>query len=84
MNQVLANIIANGRSVYDYYTLYKNQPALQQGIDDKKEIFEKSLNYFENKLAKYRQALINYKNLLEYKDPVLAMDDNVLIDDELL
>ncbi|NP_001155659.1 uncharacterized protein LOC100165393 precursor [Acyrthosiphon pisum] len=86
LNQALANIIAAARSVYNYHTLYKNQPGLNMEINEKKEIFDKALNFFENKLLKYRQALINYKALLEYSNnsPVITVDDDIPIDRELL
>lgn len=87
MNQALANIIAAARSAYNYHTLYKNQPGLNMEINEKKEIFDKALNFFENKLLKYRQALINYKALLEYtknSPPVVSMDDDIPIDRDLL
>jgi len=86
MNQALANIIAAARSAYNYHMLYKNQPGLYIEINEKKDAFDKALNYFENKLLKYRQALINYKALLEYtkKTPVVALDDDIPIDRELL
>ncbi|XP_060877951.1 uncharacterized protein LOC132950480 [Metopolophium dirhodum] len=86
MNQALANVIATARSAYNYHSLYKKQPGLNMEINEKKEIFDKALNYFENKLLKYRQALINYKALLEYNKmpPIVSMDDDIPIDRELL
>ncbi|KAL4144155.1 hypothetical protein QTP88_006381 [Uroleucon formosanum] len=87
LNQALFNLIAAARSVYNYNSLYKTQRGLNLELNERKEIFEKALNFFENKLLKYRQGLIDYKTLLDYiNNPASAspIDDDISIDHNLL
>jgi len=86
MNQALGNLIATGRSVYDYYSLYKTQPGLNLELNEKKENFERALNHFENTLANYRQDLLNYKNVIDFspKPTLIPMDDDISIDPNAL
>lgn len=85
LNQALFNLIATARSVYDYNTFYKNQFGPSLAINERKDIFEKAINFFENKLLKYRQGLIDYKNLLDYtRNTSSPTGDDISIDPNLL
>lgn len=86
LNQALGNICFSAQNVYDYYKLYKNQPSLNLELNESKNRFESAIQHFDEKLSEYRQALMNYKLLLGYKNnniPTL-MDDNIGIDSNLL
>ncbi|XP_015367231.1 PREDICTED: uncharacterized protein LOC107164064 [Diuraphis noxia] len=85
MNQALLNLIGSARSAFDYRSLYKDQDNLNLDISEKLSKFEKAIDYFENKLLKYRQSLIKYKNELGFIDsPVYHTDDRVSIDPNIL
>ncbi|XP_022169828.1 uncharacterized protein LOC111033419 [Myzus persicae] len=86
LNQALFNVIASARSAYNYYSLYNKQPGLTLEITEKKDKFEKALNYFENKLMDYRHSLIQFKTLINYDTniPVTSLDDDIPIDRAIL
>ncbi|KAL5242021.1 hypothetical protein ACI65C_009431 [Semiaphis heraclei] len=85
MNQAIINLIATARSAFNYNSLYKDQQDLNLEISEKLSKFEKSINYFENKLLKYRQSLINYKNWLgTVNTQPQAMDDDIPVDRDIL
>nr|AQR58535.1 Mp1-like effector [Rhopalosiphum padi] len=85
LNQALANICFNAQGAYDYYSLYKDQPGLNLELKENKVRFEKALKHFDDKMNEYRQALLNYKMLLGYKNQMpVSLDDNIPIDPDLL
>ncbi|XP_025204389.1 uncharacterized protein LOC112601150 [Melanaphis sacchari] len=91
LNQALGNICFASQNAYDYSTLYKDQANVNLELNESKNRFERALRHFDEKMNEYRQALMNYKMLLGYKNPVpitmptpmptpITLDDNITID----